>query len=268
MAESTLYKKKLEGKVAIVTGGASGIGEATAQVFAKHGARMVVIADVQKEVGQQVAKSIGLNHSAYIHCDVTDEEQVKAMVEWTVKNYGQLDIMFSNAGIFSRSDQTVLDLDLSALDHLFAINVRGTAACVKHSARAMVERGVRGTIVCTASIAASRGAFQKTDYFMSKHAVLGLVRSASRQLGEHGVRVNCVSPAVVATPMSYSAFGMDAEKLHEAFEPHSSLKGVALKAEHVADAVLFLASDDSGFVNGHDLLVDGGWLDTNTTVWR
>ncbi|KAG2411300.1 hypothetical protein I3760_Q013500 [Carya illinoinensis] len=98
MAESTLYKKKLEGKVAIVTGGASGIGEATAHVFAKHGARMVVIADVQKEVGQQVAKSIGLNHSAYIHCDVTDEEQVKAMVEWTVKNYGQLDIMFSNAG--------------------------------------------------------------------------------------------------------------------------------------------------------------------------
>ncbi|KAG6633034.1 hypothetical protein I3843_12G019400 [Carya illinoinensis] len=218
MAESTLWKKKLEGKVAIVTGGASGIGEVTAHVFAKHGARMVVIADV------------------------------KAMVEWTVKNYG-------------RSDQTVLDLDLSALDHLFAINVRGTTACVKHSTRAMVERGVRGTIVCTASIAASRDAFQKIDYYMSKHAVLGLVRSASTQLGEHGVRVNCVSPAVVATPMSYSAFGMDAEQLHEAFESHSSLKGVALKAEHVADATLFLASDDSGFVNGHDLLVDGGWLD-------
>ncbi|XP_040989398.1 (+)-cis,trans-nepetalactol synthase NEPS1-like [Juglans microcarpa x Juglans regia] len=261
MAESSLCKKKLEGKVTIVTGGASGIGEATAHVFAKHGARMVVIADLQKELGQQVAKSIGLNHSAYIHCDVTDEEQVKAMVEWTVKNYGQLDIMFSNAGIFSRSDQTVLDLDLSALDHLFEINVRGMAACVKHSARAMVERGVRGTIVCTASIAASRGATQKTDYYMSKHAVLGLVRCASRQLGEHGIRVNCVSPAAVATPMACSAFGMDAEQLEKAFEPHSSLKGVALKLGHVADAVLFLASDDSGFVSGHDLLVDGGWLD-------
>ncbi|KAF5459780.1 hypothetical protein F2P56_019699 [Juglans regia] len=261
MAESTLCKKKLEGKVAIVTGGASGIGEATAHVFAKHGARMVVIADLQKELGQQVAKSIGLNHSTYIHCDVTDEEQVKAMVEWTVKNYGQLDIMFSNAGIFGRSDQTVLDLDLSALDHLFAINVRGMAACVKHSARAMVERGERGTIVCTASIAASRGATQKTDYYMSKHAVLGLVRCASRQLGEHGIRVNCVSPGAVATPMTCSAFGMDAEQLEKAFEPHSSLKGVALKQGHVADAVLFLASDDSGFVNGHDLLVDGGWLD-------
>lgn len=256
-----MCKKKLEGKVAIVTGGASGIGEATAHVFAKHGARMVVIADLQKELGQQVAKSIGLNHSTYIHCDVTDEEQVKAMVEWTVKNYGQLDIMFSNAGIFGRSDQTVLDLDLSALDHLFAINVRGMAACVKHSARAMVERGVRGTIVCTASIAASRGATQKTDYYMSKHAVLGLVRCASRQLGEHGIRVNCVSPGAVATPMACSAFGMDAEQLEKAFEPHSSLKGVALKLGHVADAVLFLASDDSGFVNGHDLLVDGGWLD-------
>lgn len=98
MTEAILLKKKLEGKVAIVTGGASGIGEATAHLFAKHGARMVVIADIQEELGHQVAKSIGLNHSTCIRCDVTDEEQVKAMVEWTVKNYGQLDIMLVMQG--------------------------------------------------------------------------------------------------------------------------------------------------------------------------
>ncbi|KAF5459786.1 hypothetical protein F2P56_019704 [Juglans regia] len=261
MAESILYKRKLEGKVAIVTGGASGIGEATAYLFAKHGARMVVIADIQEELGQQVAKSIGLNYSTFVRCDVANEKQVEAMVELTVKKYGQLDIMFSNAGITGSLEQTVLDLDLLALDHLFKINVRGMAACVKHSARAMVERGVRGTIVCTASVAGSKGATQKTDYYMSKHAVLGLVRSASRQLGKYGIRVNCVSPSGVATALACSLLGMDAEQAEKAFEPHASLKGIALKVGHVADVVLFLASDDSGFVNGHDLAVDGGWLD-------
>lgn len=139
MAESILCKKKIEGKVAIVIGGASGIGEATAYLFAKHGARMVVITDIQEDLGQQVAKSIGLNYSTFIHCDVANEEQVEAMVELTVKKYGQLDIMFSNAGITGNKDQSILDLNLLALDHLFAINVRGMAACVKHSARAMIE---------------------------------------------------------------------------------------------------------------------------------
>ncbi|KAG7951617.1 hypothetical protein I3843_12G017000 [Carya illinoinensis] len=261
MTETTLHKKKLEGKLAIVTGGASGIGEATAHLFAKHGARMVVIADIQEELGHQVANSIGLNHSTYIRCDVTDEEQVKAMVEWTVKNYGQLDIMFSNARIFSRLNQTVLNLDLLALDHLFAINVRGMAVCVKHAARAMVEGHVRGSTVCTASVAANQGSTKNTDYFMSKHAVLGLVRSASRQLGKHGIRVNCISSSVIATPMACSVSGMDAEQVEKACEPHASLKGVVLKVGHVACAVLFLASDDSGFLNGHNVVVDGGWVD-------
>ena len=154
MAESVLCKKKLEGKVVIVTGGASGIGETTAHFFASHGARMVVIADIQYELGQGVVESIGLNLASYIHCDVTDEEQVKAMVEWTVQNDGKLDIMFSNAGIFSRSNQTILDLDYSAFDPLFATNVRGMAACVKHAANAMVKGHVRRSIVCTASVAA------------------------------------------------------------------------------------------------------------------
>ncbi|XP_062170292.1 (+)-cis,trans-nepetalactol synthase NEPS1-like [Alnus glutinosa] len=263
MAESALSKKKLDGKVVIVTGGASGIGEAAARLFANHGARMVVIADIQDEAGQRVAEFIGLEHAIYIHCDVTDEEQVKSMVEWTVQNYKQLDIMLSNAGVLSRSDQTILDLDFSELDRLFAVNVRGMAACVKHAARAMVDGHVRGSIVCTASVASCSGFEQFIDYFMSKHAVLGLVRSASKQLGAHGIRVNCVSPYIIATPMTCHVLGMDpeqAEEVEKIFEPNILLKGVALKANHVADALLFLASNDSACVTGHNLVVDGGFL--------
>ncbi|KAJ1379601.1 Short-chain dehydrogenase/reductase SDR [Sesbania bispinosa] len=211
---------KLAGKVAIITGGASGIGEETARLFANHGARMVVIADIQDDLGNQVAASI-------------DEDQVKHLVESTINIHGQLDIMFSNAGILSPSDQTVLDLDFSEFDRLFAVNVRGMAVCVKHAARAMVK---------------------------GHHAVLGLVRSASVQLGEHGIRVNCVSPSGLATPLTRAANGMETQELQKCYAQKANLKGVFLTPKHVADAVLFLASGDSGFVTGHDLAVDGGFI--------
>ncbi|KAG6746977.1 hypothetical protein POTOM_049353 [Populus tomentosa] len=250
---------KLAGKVAIITGGASGIGEATARLFAEHGALTVVIADIQDELGHQVATSIGHHRCSYMHCDVTDEEQVKSLVEWTVKSFGRLDIMFSNAGILGSSDQTILNLDLSGYDRLFAINARGMATCVKHAARVMVERRLRGSIVCTASVAASNGGRSRTDYHMSKHAVLGLVRSASMQLGVHGIRVNCVSPYGLVTPLTLHAHKKGAEELENIYETNMSLKGAALTAKHVADAVLFLACNDSEMVTGHDLLVDGGY---------
>ncbi|CBI15280.3 unnamed protein product, partial [Vitis vinifera] len=237
---------KLEGKVAIITGGASGIGEATARRFAEHGARAVVIADIQDEQGQRVAESIGLHRCRYIHCDVTDEQQIKAMVESTVRMYGQLDIMFSNAGMMSKTLTTILELDLSDYDTLFAVNARGMAACVKHAARAMVEGGVKGSIVCTASVTATTGSDKFIDYTMSKHAVLGLMRSASKQLGAYGIRVNCVSPAGVATPLACDAGQMGVEETENYFGQLMGLKGRgALKVKHVADAVLFLASDDS-----------------------
>ncbi|KAK8710298.1 hypothetical protein V6N13_145630 [Hibiscus sabdariffa] len=260
-----MSNKKLEGKVAIITGGASGIGKATACLFAEHGAR-VVIADIQDELGQEVAASIDSDKCSYFHCDVAGEEQVKAMVEWTVQKHGQLDIMFSNAGIIratkgtSGSTQNVLDLDFVAFDHLFAVNVRGMAACIKHAARAMVERGVRGSIICTASVCASSAGDHDADYFMSKHAVLGLVRSASRQLGQHGIRVNSISPYVVATPLMCNLMGKEAEETEKFFEGLTKLKGVVVKEKHVADAVLFLASGDSEVVSGHDMVVDAGFL--------
>ncbi|XP_030938770.1 (-)-isopiperitenol/(-)-carveol dehydrogenase, mitochondrial-like [Quercus lobata] len=256
MTESS--NNKLRGKIAIVTGGASGIGEATARLFAQNGARMVVIADIQDQLGHQVATSIGLDKCNYMHCDVTKEEEVKDMVESTVWKHGQLDIMFSNAGIISASDQSVLDLNISEFDTLFATNVRGMALCVKYAARVMIERRVRGSIICTGSVAASHGGYKGTDYCMSKHAVLGLVRSATLQLGEYGIRVNCVSPNALATGLTSNFHGESIEVLQKKYQAYARLKRVSLNVNHVADAVLFLACNE--FVAGHDLLVDGSFI--------
>ncbi|XP_031248322.1 (-)-isopiperitenol/(-)-carveol dehydrogenase, mitochondrial-like [Pistacia vera] len=124
----------------------------------------------------------------------------------------------------------------------------------------MVERRMKGSIVCTASVTGSRGGYWMTDYYMSKHAVIGLVRSASTQLGAHGIRVNCVSPCGVATPGLCRWLSMEAEEVERMYEPNPCLKGIVIKTKHIADAVSFLASDDSEFVSGHELVVDGGFL--------
>ncbi|KAK2451436.1 (-)-isopiperitenol/(-)-carveol dehydrogenase, mitochondrial [Trifolium repens] len=197
-APSTNTNLRLSGKIAIVTGGASGIGEATVRVFANEGVRVVVIADIQDEL-----VSISNQRCIYVHCDVADEDQVQNLIESTVNTYGQVDIMFSNAGIISPTSQTLMELDMSQLDQLFSVNVRGMALCVKHAARAMVEGHVRGSIVCTGSVSSSQGGATSTDYTMSKHAVLGLMRAASVQLATHGIRVNSVSPNGLATPLSW-----------------------------------------------------------------
>ncbi|KAJ4828121.1 hypothetical protein Tsubulata_050929 [Turnera subulata] len=259
MANTKPGKNKLEDKVAIVTGGASGIGEATALLFVENGARAVVIADIQDEKGQKLAESIGKDRSTFIHCDVTDENQVQSLVESTLQLYGKLDIMFCNAGICSLGKQTVLDFDPDLYEKLFAVNVRGVALTLKYAARAMVEGGVKGSIICTASVAANLGGDIYTDYSMSKCAVLGLVKSASVQLGPHGIRANSISPGPVATPLMSNAMGMSLEQVEKAFESTSALKGV-LKVKHVANAVLFLACEDSEFINGHNLIVDGGFI--------
>nr|QZX44678.1 isopiperitenol dehydrogenase 2 [Mentha longifolia] len=250
--------KKLAGKVAIVTGGASGIGEVTARLFAERGARAVVIADMQPEKGGTVAESIGGRRCSYVHCDITDEEQVRSVVDWTAATYGGVDVMFCNAGTVSATAQTVLDLDLAQFDRVMRVNARGTAACVKQAARKMVELGRGGAIICTASATANHAGPNLTDYIMSKRGVLGLVRSASLQLGVHGIRVNSVSPTALATPLTATIGLRTAADVESFYGQVTSLKGVAITAEHVAEAVAFLASDEAAFVTGHDLAVDGG----------
>ena len=247
--------------MAIITGGASGIGEASARLFAVHGA-IVIIADVQDQLGADVAASIGHDKCSYKHCDVTDEKQVQEVVDHTTAVHGRLDVMFSNAGVLG-SRAGIADLDLNSLNRLMAVNVGGAVAAIKHGARAMLAGGVHGSIVCTASVAAQRAGLGPAAYTITKHALLGLVRAAAGEYGPHGIRVNCVSPFGVATPLACGLNGASPETVERLTCSLSVLKKVVLKASHIAEAALFLASDESAFISGHDLVVDGA-----TTVFN
>ncbi|KAI3913847.1 hypothetical protein MKW92_051632 [Papaver armeniacum] len=260
---------RLKDKVAIITGAASGIGEATARLFVENGA-FVVIADIQDELGDQVVSSIGPDKACYIHCDVTDEKQVEEAVAYALDKYGTLDIVYSNAGIIG-SMRPILDIDMKELENMIAINVCGGAAMIKHAGRAMVARNIRGSIICTASATAIRGGIGPSDYTTSKHAVLGLVHSASYELGMYGIRVNCVSPITVATPLTcklpvFKSFSLDPELIEAFASATLNLKGMVLKAKDVADAALFLASEESCCINGHNIVIDGG-LTSNSNIY-
>ncbi|CAN1353132.1 Short-chain dehydrogenase reductase 3b [Linum perenne] len=178
------------------------------------------------------------------------------MVEFTVQKYGKLDILFSNAGVIGPLTG-ILDLDLDDFDRTMAVNVRGVAATIKHAARAMMKNGARsgGSIICTSSAASSVGGTGPHAYTASKHALVGLVRSACGELGEYGIRVNCISP--------FGAFGMRPDEVEANCSKIANLKGIVLKARHVAETALFLASDESAYVSGHNLAVDGGFTVVN-----
>ncbi|GMJ15135.1 short-chain dehydrogenase reductase 5 [Hibiscus trionum] len=154
--------------------------------------------------------------------------------------------------------QTILEFDLSSCEKLFAINVGGVAATIKYAGQAMVKANTKGSIICTASIAAGLASDRNTDYVMSKSSVVSLMRCASTQLAQHGIRVNCVSPGPVATPALCGNLGMGAADIESMFSSMFCLKnnGV-LKVKHVADAVVFLASEESQFITGQNLVVDG-----------
>lgn len=244
---------RLQGKVAIITGAASGIGEATAKLFAEHGA-FVIIADIKDELGHQVAASIGPEKASYRHCDVRDEKQVEETVAFAIEKYGTLNIMYSNAGIAGPLG-SILDLDMAQYDKAIATNLTGSVIAVKHAARVMVANNTRGSIICTTSTASTLGGSGPHAYTVSKHGLLGLVRSAASELGKYGIRVNCVSPFGVDTPISAGTI-----KDVEGFVCKvANLKGIVLKAKHIAEAALFLASDESAYISGHELTVDGGF---------
>ncbi|XP_045796814.1 short-chain dehydrogenase reductase 3b-like [Trifolium pratense] len=252
-----MSKRRLEGKVAIITGAASGIGAETVKTFVENGA-FVVIADVNDELGHQVANSIGLEKVSYHHCDVRNEKQVEEVVAFTLEKYGSLDIMFSNVGVPGPL-ASILEFDLNKFDNTMAVNVRGSAATIKHAARAMVERKIRGSIICTASVAGSVAGCAGHDYTASKHGLIGLVRSTCSELGAYGIRVNSISPYAVATPLSCRGLDMEVSEVEAIGNDFANLKGITLKTTHIAETALFLASDESAYISGHNLVVDGGF---------
>lgn len=251
---------RLEGKVALITGGASGIGECTARVFANHGAK-VVIADIQDEVGKSVSESIGPN-CTYVHCDVTDESQIKAAVDEAVSSRGKLDIMFNNAGIADESKARIVDNDKADFERVLSVNVTGVFLGIKHAAQAMIPRR-SGCVLSTASVSSYLGGAASHAYACSKHAVLGLTKNAAVELGQFGIRVNCLSPYALATPLATRFVGVDDEELEMAMSSLANLKHVILKAEDVANAALYLASDEGRYISGHNLLIDGGFSIVN-----
>ncbi|XP_007206815.1 secoisolariciresinol dehydrogenase [Prunus persica] len=250
--------RRLEGKVALITGGASGIGESTARLFSKHGAK-VVIADVQDDLAESVCRDLSPSPTLFVHCDVTKEEDVENAVQTTTNKYGELDIMFNNAGIIGTNKPNILDNDKVEFEQVIRVNLVGAFLGIKHAARVMIPAG-KGSIINTASVCSTIGGCASHAYTSSKHGLVGLVRNTAVELGQHGIRVNCVSPYAVATKLAKEFFKIDDDGVHGAY---SNLKGRVLKAEDIAEAALYLGSDESKYVSGHNLLVDGGYTIMN-----
>ncbi len=239
----------LAGKIAIVTGGASGIGEATARVFAEAGAK-VVIGDLQD--GARVAKEIG---GVFHAVDVRDSDSVKALVARAVADFGRLDVLFNNAGIESHAPLAAMDD--SAHRNMIDVNLHGVFYGLKYGIQAMATNPgpARGSIINTASVAGLVGTPGLGSYAATKHAVVGMSRTAAIEMGALGIRVNAVCPGVIRTPMLGGFEGSDA--IIEQIGKAHALKRIGEPIE-VARLVCFLASDDASFITGQAIAIDGG----------
>jgi NAD(P)-dependent dehydrogenase (short-subunit alcohol dehydrogenase family) len=244
--------QRLEGRTAVVTGAAGGIGGATARRFAAEGAN-VVCTDLEGDAGRQVADEVG---GLFVAADVSDEAQVKALFEQAVERYGRLDIAFNNAGISPPDDDSILDTDLDAWDRVQRVNLTSVYLCCKYAIGHM-RTGGGGSIINTASFVAVLGsATSQISYTASKGGVLAMSRELGVQFAREGIRVNAVCPGPINTPLLQELFAKDPERAARRMV-HIPM-GRFGEADEIAAAVTFLASDDASFITASTFLVDGG----------
>jgi NAD(P)-dependent dehydrogenase (short-subunit alcohol dehydrogenase family) len=249
----------LDGKVALVTGGASGIGRATAVAMAREGAR-VAVADCAEETAAETVALINAagGQAIAIGGDVTKEADVAAMVERTVSAFGRIDCAFNNAGVATRAvgpaGQRIHELSQASFDTMLAVNLTGVFLCLKHEVAQMLTQGVGGAIVNTASIAGLIGLPTSAHYVAAKHGVVGLTKTAAMEYAQDGIRVNCVNPGYVKTPMTKETM----ETRFDEIMAKVPMRRLGIP-EEIAEAVVWMCSDKASFMTGASHVIDGGY---------
>lgn len=248
---------RLDGKVAVITGGASGIGAGTVRRFVEEGARCVV-ADIQVDTGQALADEVG-DAAVFARLDVTVEDDVRGAVELAVERFGRIDCMVNNAGIVGATG-SITDIGIDAWNDTVAVLLTSVFLGMKHAGAAMVRQGGGGSIVSLSSTAGVVGGLGPHVYTAAKHGVVGLTKSVANELAPHGIRVNAIAPGNTVTAMTASVIAGD----HADLEQTAALIGAGSPLGYpgmpvdIANAALFLASDESRYVSGHLLVVDAG----------
>ena len=246
---------RFEDKITLVTGGTSGLGESVVKAFAAEGSSVIFCGLIDGD-GQRVVDEVTAagGTATYHHCDVRDEKQVGAFINAAVAQYGTIDIAFNNAGISHRSGK-MADLPQDVVEDVYQTNVMGVWYAMRHEI-AVMEKNKSGVIVNTASILSRSGAGWIAAYGMSKHAILGLTKSAAMDYASAGLRINAISPGPMKTPMldrALADIGGDMDKFAGGFP-----EGGPADPDDVAKTVLYLASDDAAYMNGANIVVDGG----------
>jgi 3-oxoacyl-[acyl-carrier protein] reductase len=241
---------RLENKVVIITGAGSGIGKETALLFAKEGAK-VVVADVNEKGGEETVAQIKKNGDGFFFkLDVSNREQSKQMVKATLEKYGKIDVLINNAGIVQ--DAFVSKMTEGQWDKVIDINLKGVFNCIQAVVEVMLNQG-SGAIINTSSIVGLNGNVGQVNYAATKAGLIGMTKSLAKELGRKGIRVNAVAPGFISTPMTSAV----PEKILEMMKEKTPLRRLG-EPKDIANAYLYLASDDANFVNGAVLCVDGG----------
>ncbi|WP_165247846.1 SDR family NAD(P)-dependent oxidoreductase [Adlercreutzia sp. ZJ141] len=248
----------LQDKVALVTGSTSGIGEQTARLFAKEGAK-VIISGRRAERGEKLVAEIKAagGEATFIQCDMTHTEQIKNLVDKTVETYGRLDIAVNNAAE-NPDNKLITDMDEDKMDRLLMIDIKGTAVCMKHEINQMLKQGDGGSVINIGSCITSRVQPASIGYIAAKYAVLGMTEGVAKEVSGQGVRVNCIRPGAIWTDMLAEYFQeMGAEK--DAYAQSQTALGRCADPKEIADGCLWLASDLSSYVTGSIIDIDGGY---------